>query len=125
MDATRVAERFWSLMSTNDFGRLAEVLDEAVVVDWPLTRERIHGSANFIRVQQEYPAEGPWRFTVHRLFGEETRAVSDVSVTDGVAGARVISFFEVGNDRITAMIEYWPDEYEPPAGREHLVERYG
>lgn len=125
MDATRVAERFWSLMSTNDFGRLAEVLDEAVVVDWPLTRERIHGSANFIRVQQEYPAHGPWRFTVHRLFGEETRAVSDVSVTDGVVGARVISFFEVGNDRITAMIEYWPDEYEPPAGREHLVERYG
>lgn len=125
MGATRLAERFWSLMSTNDFGRLAEVLDEAVVVDWPLTRERIHGSANFIRVQLEYPANGPWRFTVHRLFGDETRAVSDVSVTDGVAEARVISFFEVGNDRITAMFEYWPDEYEPPSGREHLVERYG
>lgn len=124
MDAGHLAERFWSLMSTNDFGLLAEVLDDAVVVDWPLTGERISGAPDFIRLQQEYPANGPWRFTVLRLFGDETRAVSDVSVTDGVAEARVISFFEVANDRITAMVEYWPDEYEPPAGREHLAERY-
>lgn len=86
--AAVLARRFWDLMSTNDFASIAEVVDPHVVVDWPLTRERIRGLRNFVRIQDEYPANGPWRFTVHRLFGTGTEAVSDVSVTDGVVEAR-------------------------------------
>lgn len=120
--AAVVARRFWDLMSANDFGSIAEVVDRDVVVDWPLTRERIRGLDDFVRVQDDYPAHGPWRFTVHRLFGGATDAVSDVAVTDGVVVARVISFFVVEAERIVRMVEYWPEEYEPPDYRTHFVE---
>ncbi|CAM5718940.1 SnoaL-like domain-containing protein OS=Streptomyces microflavus OX=1919 GN=Smic_35540 PE=4 SV=1 [Streptomyces microflavus] len=26
--------------------------------------------------------------------------------------------------QITGVTDFWPESYEPPAGREHLVERY-
>ncbi|MBA3288568.1 MAG: nuclear transport factor 2 family protein [Acidimicrobiia bacterium] len=120
--AAALARRFWELMATNDFGSVAEVLDPHVVVDWPLTRERIRGVDNFVRIQNEYPANGPWLFTIHRLFGDGPEAVSDVSVSDGVVHSRVISFFTVDGDRIAELREYWPDEYEPPDNRSHLVE---
>ena len=43
----------------------------------------------------EYPANGPWQFTIHRI----------------VSG------------KITRLIEYWPEPYAAPANRAHLVER--
>jgi len=70
----------------------------------------------------DYPAHGPWRFTVHRIVGSDSEAVSDVSVTDGVQSARAISFFTVAVGKITRLVEYWPEPYAAPANRAHLVE---
>ena len=33
-------------------------------------------------------------------------------------------FFEFGGGLITGVTDFWPEPYEPPAGREHLVERW-
>ena len=36
-----------------------------------------------------------------------------------------LCFFELGDDsRITRITDFWPDPYELPASRAHLVERY-
>ena len=36
-----------------------------------------------------------------------------------------LSFLDTGPDGlVTRITEFWPGFYEPPAGREHLVERY-
>src|SRR5262249_56311779 len=36
-----------------------------------------------------------------------------------------LSFFDLGDDgRITRITDFWPEPYEPPADRAHLVERY-
>lgn len=36
-----------------------------------------------------------------------------------------ISFFTGdGAGRISAITDFWPEPYEPPAGREHLAEPY-
>ena len=55
--------------------------------------------------------------------GSDTEAVSDVTVTDGVITARAISFFEVAGGRIVRLVEYWPEPYDAPESRAHLVER--
>ena len=109
-------------MATNDFHSVAAVLAPEFVLEWPQSRERIRGAERFARMNQEYPAHGPWRFTVHRIVGGEGEAVSDVTVTDGVQSARAISFFTVDRDRITRIVEYWPEPYAAPANRAHLVE---
>ena len=69
-------------------------------------------------MNQEYPAHGPWQFTVHRIVGNDAEAVSDVSVTDGVQSARALSFFTVSHGKITRLVEFWP---EPDAASAHLA----
>jgi len=121
--AVDTVREFWARMASNDFASVGEVLADDFHVDWPQTRERIRGRDDFARMNAEYPARGPWRFAIHRLFGQDGQVVSDVGVTDGVTVARAISFFTVVDGRVARLVEFWPEPYEPPAGRAHLVER--
>ena len=120
--AVDVAREFWRLMATNDFAAVAAVLAPEFVLEWPQSNERIRGSERFAQMNREYIAHGPWRFTVRRVFGDECEAVSEVDVTDGVQRATAISFFAVAGGKIERLVEYWPEPYDPPAGRAHLVE---
>ena len=120
--AIKVVREFWRLMASNDFNSVGVLFADTYVLDWPQSRERIRGREQFAAVNAEYPAHGPWVFTVHRIFGSETEAVSEVSVSDGVQNARAISFFTVVDGKITRQVEYWPEPYAAPANRRHLVE---
>jgi hypothetical protein len=33
-------------------------------------------------------------------------------------------FFPVSDRLVAAVTDFWPEPYEPPPGREHLVERW-
>ncbi|WP_457328690.1 nuclear transport factor 2 family protein [Rhizobacter sp. P5_C2] len=120
--AVDTVQTFWRLMATNDFFSVAQVLAPGFVLEWPQSNERIRGAENFARMNSEYPAHGPWRFTVNRLVGAQGEAVSDVSVTDGVQSARALSFFTVEDGLITRLVEFWPEPYAALANRAHLVE---
>ena len=124
-NAVLVVQEFWRLMATNDFHSVAVVLADDFVLEWPQSNERIRGADNFARFNAAYPAQGRWVFTINRIVGNETDAVSDVSITDSVLQARAISFFTVKHDRIARMVEYWPEPYEPPFDRTEWVERIG
>ena len=121
--AVDIVRQFWTLMQTNDFAAVASVLAPDFVLEWPQTTERIRGADRFVRMNSEYPAHGRWQFTIHRIVGDGRDAVSDVAITDGVQQARAISFFETADGRVRRIVEYWPEPYEPPANRAHLVER--
>jgi hypothetical protein len=121
-DPIEVVETFWRLMASNDFRSVATVLGDDFVLEWPQSRERIRGADRFALMNEEYPAHGPWRFTIHRIVGAGADAVSDVSVTDGVQVARAISFFSIANGKVVRLVEFWPEPYPAPANRAHLVE---
>jgi hypothetical protein len=122
MPATAVVQEFWRLMASNNFASVASVLGPEFVLEWPQSNERIRGAERFVAMNSEYPAHGPWQFTVNRLVGSESEVVTDVSITDGVQRARAISFFTVIAGRITRLVEFWPEPYAAPANRAHLVE---
>jgi len=117
-----VVKKFWSLMQSNNFSSVGEVLSDDYVLEWPQSKERIRGRANYVVMNQEYPAHGRWKFTVNRIIGDESEAVSDVFVSDGVQHARVISFFSIADGKIQKMVEFWPDPFAPEENRRHLVE---
>ena len=120
--AVEVVREFWRLMATNDFHSVGAVLASDFVLDWPQSNERIRGAARFAQMNQDYPAGGPWKFTVNRLVGSESEAVSEVAVTDGVQAARAISFFTISNKKVSRIVEFWPEPYAAPKNRSHLVE---
>ena len=120
--AVEITYEFWHRMAANDFQSVSAVLAPEFVLEWPQSKERIRGAENFARMNQEYPAYGPWQFTINRVVGTELVAVSDVTVTDGVQTGRVVSFFEVANGKVMRIVEFWPEPYPAPENRAHLVE---
>jgi hypothetical protein len=120
--AMQIVRKFWHLMSSNDFESVGTVLSDDFVIDYPQSKERIRGRINYGRMNREYPSHGRWTFTINRIVANDTEAVSDVLVSDGVQKARAISFFTVKDDVITRMVEFWPDEFAPYENRKHLVE---
>ncbi len=123
ISASELVSEFWRLMATNDFDSVGQVLAGDFVLDWPQSKECIRGARNFARMNSEYAANGPWRFTIHRIVANDREVVSDVSTTDGSASGRAISFFDVADNKIIRITEFWPEEYEAPANRAHLVEK--
>ena len=122
LSAIELVKEFYARMNTNDFHSVGQLLSDGYVLEWPQSKERIRGRDNFVAMNEEYPAHGRWQFTVNRIVGNETEAVSDVSDTDGTQMARAITFTTVHEGQISKQVEYWPDNYEAPENRRHLVE---
>jgi ketosteroid isomerase-like protein len=120
--ATAVVREYWRLMASNDFASVASVLAPGFVLEWPQSNERIRGPERFVTMNAQYPAHGPWRFTVHRVVGDVFDVVTDVSVSDGVQHARAISFFTIAGGQVVRLVEYWPEPFAARADRAHLVE---
>jgi ketosteroid isomerase-like protein len=121
-DAEAVVRKFWQLMATNDFASVSSVLSANFVMEWPQSKERIRGPANFARMNSEYPTDGRWQFKINRLVAQENHVVTQVSVSDGKQTGEPISFFTVEQGKITQLVEYWPEPFSPQANRSNLVE---
>jgi ketosteroid isomerase-like protein len=120
--AADVVREYWRLMATNDFHAVGAVLADDYVMDWPQSNERLRGRERFAAMNTEYPAHGRWQFKVNRVVGTDTEAVSDVDVTDGVQKGRAITFFTLRDGKIARQVEFWPEPFEAPANRKHLME---
>jgi len=110
-------------LEQRDWPRLARLLAEEVVHEMPQTRERIRGRSAFLRFNTEYP--GDWHLRVRRVLADGRFAALWLDVRVGADRLDACVWVEVDErgliDRIT---DYWPEPYDPPAGREHLVERW-
>lgn len=116
-------ERFWATMQTNDFRAAGELLHDEYILEWPQSRERIRGRANFAVINENYPAHGRWEFMIHRIIAQDNEVVSDVNVSDGVISGRVITFSTIRDGKILRQVEFWPDPFEPAAWRAQWIER--
>jgi ketosteroid isomerase-like protein len=121
-EPVNVVEQFWERMRSNDFQSVGPLLSDDFVLEWPQSNERIRGRDNFAAMNGEYPAYGRWEFTINTVVGDDTRAVSDVSVTDGTQSGRAISFFTVADGKIARIVEFWPEPSPAHDNRRHLVE---
>ena len=122
-ESKQIVTKFWATMQTNEFQAVAELLHDDYILEWPQSGERVRGRANFVAINQNYPAQGRWEFTVHRILSDRDQVISDVGVTDGVIQARVITFSTIRDGKIIHQIEFWPDPFEPAAWRAKWVER--
>ncbi len=122
LSAIETVKEFYRRMNTNDFRSAGQLFSDDYVLEWPQSKERIRGRDNFAAVNEEYPAYGRWTFTVNQIVGNESEAVSDVSITDGTQAVRAITFTTIREGKIVKQIEYWPENYEAPENRKHLVE---
>ena len=117
-----LAERFIATLEARDWDAWAGLLHPAVVYEIPQSRERIRGRDRYLRFNQEYP--GDWHLRPKVTIADERHGVVWFEwLLDGRA-EDAMAFFEFADGLITRVTDFWPEPYEPPPGREHLVERW-
>lgn len=123
MDADKVVEAYWAAANARDWAGFGALLAPDVVYELPQTGERIRGRERYVQFNAEYP--GDWAVTPVRIVGTGSHGASWTRfVVDG--GEQTgLCFFDLDEAGLIARIsDFWPTPYEPPPGREHLVERY-
>jgi ketosteroid isomerase-like protein len=123
-NAHDVVAAYWAAAEARDWIAFGDLIAEDVVYEAPQTRERVRGRAAYLRFNTEgFP--GDWHLSVQRIAGQDRHAASWIQMAE--AGDRYpgLCFFDLDSDgRIARITDFWPEPYEPPAGRARLVERY-
>jgi hypothetical protein len=112
---------FADRMERRDWPAFAQLLDPGVVYEVPQTRERIRGRERYVTFNAEYP--GDWHIEPRIILGDDRDGSLLFQWTLDGESALAIAYFEVDGGLITKITDFWPEPYEPPPGREHLVDR--
>lgn len=106
-----------------DWEGFGALLAEDVVYEMPQSRERIRGKSAFLQFNMEYP--GDWHLQVRQVVADGRRAAALLGARVGAEHQDACVWFEISDQGLISRItDYWPEPYDPPAGREHLVERW-
>ena len=122
-DAHQTITAYWIAIEARDWETLAGLVAPEVSYQVPQTRERVSGREAYVRFCAEgFPGE--WHIAVERAVGQGRHAASWVRFSAASGTEPGLTFFDLGEDGLIARItDFWPEPYEPPANRAHLVER--
>lgn len=122
--AHRTIAAYWAAAEAQDWHAFGALLADDVRYRGPQTREQVRGRDAYIRFNVEgFPYD--WHVAVQRIVGEDRYAASWIELTGPDGTQPGLCFFELAEDgRIAEITDFWPDPYELPASRAHLVERY-
>ena len=113
--------QYWAAAEARQWGAFGALLAEDVVYEAPQTRERVSGREAYFRFNAEgFP--GDWHLAVQRIVSQDRTAVSMIEFSEAGAGQPGLCFFDLDEAcPIARITDFWPDPYEPPAGRAHLA----
>lgn len=117
-----LARTFMSSLEARDWDRVRSVLHCDVVYELPQSRERICGRELYIQFNQEFP--GDWHLQPRVVLADDRHGSVLFDWRVGAESAQAIVYFEFDGGLITKVTDFWPEAYDPPPGREHLVERW-
>jgi len=121
-DGRELAAAFVESLERRDWGAFGALLHPDVVYEIPQSRERIRGRDRYVQFNVEYP--GDWHIAPQVVLGDGHHGAVLFRWTMDRDSSQAIVFFEVDGGLITKVTDFWPEAYEPPPGREHLVERW-
>jgi len=114
---------FITTLDNRDWEAWAALLHPEVIYEVPQTRERIRGRDRYLQFNQEYP--GAWHLEVKVALADEEHGVAwFIWEVPGSEPAEAMAFFTFAEGVIATVTDFWPEPYDPPPGREHLVERW-
>lgn len=112
-------QRFWSAVLEQDRDALAAFFHEDAWVNWHNTNEHFT-VPEFIRANCDYP--GVWDGEVERITEQEGQIITVTHVYDRekTMSLHAVSFFQIRQNKIQSIDEYWGDDGRPPQWRENM-----
>jgi len=106
MNANReLMERYWTAAEANDLDAMHHLRDEALVVDFPQTGERLSGRDMLRAFEEGHDSGG--RFELTRLTGEGNVWVAEGLMRSGEGVTHVVSISELRDGRVARSIDYF------------------
>ncbi len=123
MDSRDLIERFITSLEARDWDAWTLTVHPEVVYVVPQTRECARGRDSYLRFNREFP--GDWHLRPKLVVADDDHGVIWYAAryADGDED-EAIAFFDFRDGLIASVTDFWPEAYEPPPGREHLVERW-
>lgn len=112
-------QRYWQATAEQDAAAMAAFFQAEACVFWHNTNEQFT-AGEFIRANCVYP--GRWIVQIEReeRLGDLLIAAARVRAADGSASFHAVSFFQLHQEKIIRLDEYWGDDGPPPAWRSQL-----
>ena len=130
--AQKIATDFWTHINNQEWEKAQSLLSPNFSADWPQSKEKITNPDNYININRNYP--GKHVVSILKSYAITTNSsdthqiITEVFIDSIMAEQQVklfaISFFEIKNDRIISLKEYWSETYAAPEWRKHLTSVY-
>jgi hypothetical protein len=122
-DVRRMMDRQFAKMRVGDLAGAHEWYDEAVVVEWPQSGERIRGRKNLLALREAYPAGVD--FEELRVTARRDLGVGEYVIRYDGGPVRAVAIVEFGDGKVVRETHYFAEPFEAPAWRSAWVERMG
>ena len=123
MENEKLIESLWTLFSQQKWSEAKSLFHEEFIAEWPQSRERFIGADNFVNMNSAYP--GNHTIELLRIISTDSKVVSAVYVhADTGQKAFASSFFDIKDNKIWKLTEFWSDTYDSPEWRKDFVVRY-
>ena len=123
-NAHEVVAAYWAAAEARDWTAFGALVADDVMYRGPQTREQVRGRDAYLRFNVE-GFQYDWHITVQRIVAEDRHAASWIEFTGPEGAQPGLCFFDLDDKgQITRITDFWPEPYELPASRAHLVERY-
>jgi hypothetical protein len=116
----RLVDRNWEKVRAGDFVGAHEWYDDAVVVEWPQSGERIRGKQNLLALREAYPAGVG--LEVRRVIVRPDLCVSEYVIRYDGRPVNVVAIVEFEGTKVVRETHYFADPFEPPGWRARWVE---
>ena len=116
----RLIEQSWEKVLAGDFVGAHEWYDDAVVVEWPQSGERIRGKENLLALRQSYPAGV--EFEMRRVIVRPGLCVNEYVIRYDGNPVNVIAIVEFAGTKVVRETHYFADPFDPPEWRAQWVE---
>jgi ketosteroid isomerase-like protein len=116
-----VREHF-DAIQRGDYEKVAALLHDDFVQDWPQSGERVRGRDACTRIYANYPGGGP-TVALKRVVGSGDAWVTEADADYGGKVVQMVSILEFRDDLLIHETDYFADPFEAPEWRREWVER--
>ncbi|MEV8530754.1 nuclear transport factor 2 family protein [Streptomyces sp. NPDC051211] len=120
MEPLKIVAELWERIEARDWDGVAGLIADDVVIEWPVSGERIVGRDNFIAVNRDdsYADDRPERSVeLLRILADGDLVVTEVEIPQDHVVYRAVSWWTVRDGEITEAREYWTSPGQDPAPR--------